>query len=135
MGDRGRKSAASLAVVKPEGQVVPRPQPPTDLTPEQAHEWRAITNGMAATAFPRETHAMLGAYCRHTVSLRRVAELIQIAESADEFDVVKYDRLLKMQERESRCIASLAVRLGMAQTTANDQNKKPAASNPWEYKG
>jgi hypothetical protein len=136
MGTRGRKSSAELAIVGPSGVVtVNRPNAPSELGDEQAVEWRQVVNAHAADRFPREQHAMLGAHCRHVVAMRRIGQLIAAAEAAEPFDVAEYDRLLKMQERESRCLASLAVRLGFAYSTAYE--KRPAkggttAKAPWE---
>jgi hypothetical protein len=68
MRQRGRKSAASLSV--PRGNVVemvPRPPPPSDLTDEQAEEWKAIVGRLPAEWFPRETWPVLVQFCRHTV--------------------------------------------------------------------
>lgn len=137
MGARGRKSAAELAVIGSTGVVqVSRPQPPTELTEEQSAEWRAIVNAHPAERFAREQHSMLMAHCRHTVAIRRIGQLIAAAEKADPFEVEDYDRLLKMQERESRCLASLAVRLGFAYSTAYEKRPakgKSAAPKPWEF--
>jgi len=136
MGTRGRKSAAELAVIGSQGVVqMTRPKPPEELTDEQAEEWRAIVNQQPAERFTAETHGMLAAYCRHVVALRRIGQMVSACESAEEFDLKEYDRLLKMQERESRCIASLAVRLGFAYSTAYEK-RKPAKGGkrmPWEF--
>jgi hypothetical protein len=132
MGTRGRKSAADLSVISAGGvSTTSRPKPPSELTTEQADEWRAIVNHLSADRFPREMHGLLSGYCRHIVALRHVGQLIDAAEQADELDIGEYDRLLKMQERESRCIASLAVRLGIAQTTIKD-TKRSVTKKPWE---
>lgn len=141
MGVRGRKSAAALAVIGPSGvEVVERPRPPAELTDEQQVEWRAIVNAHAADRFPREQHPMLTAYCRHVVAQRRIAQLVADCEGGDgPFDPDHYDKLLRMQERESRCLASLAVRLGFAYSTAYE-TKRPAKGKgttrkPWEIEG
>jgi hypothetical protein len=42
------------------------------------------------------------------VTARRIAKLLADMEADPELNVRDYDRLLKAQERESRCIASLA---------------------------
>jgi hypothetical protein len=98
---RGRKSAAALTVISSSGvETVRRPEPPTELTDEQADEWRAVVMRLPADWFPRETHALLTQYCRHVVAARRVAQLIEGAEGAAEFDVETYERLLRMQEKE-----------------------------------
>lgn len=137
MGTRGRKSTAELAVIGSTGVVtVNRPAPPGELSDEQAAEWRAVVNVHSADRFPREQHAMLSAHCRHTVALRRIGQLIAAAEKAEEFDLDGYDKLLKMQERESRCLASLAVRLGFAYSTAYEKRPekgKQSGPKPWEF--
>src|SRR3546814_80496 len=99
MGTRGRKSAAELALPAVTAEIQ-RPDAPYDLTDEQTEEWWAVVNRMPADWFPRETHALLGNYCRHVVMARRVAQLIQAAEKAEELDISEYDRLGKMMERE-----------------------------------
>jgi hypothetical protein len=88
-----------------------RPEPPADLTPEQRIEWALVVNSAPADWFAPYNHSVLAQYCRHAVAARRVAQLIQQFESQDGFDVSEYDRLLKMQERESRVISSLLTKL------------------------
>ena len=136
MGVRGRQSVASLSIVGVSSvERFERAQPPHELTPEQADEWRAVVERMPAEWFPRETHAMLAQYCRHVVRANRVAQLVARCEGNDEFDLKEYDTLLKMQERESRCIASLATRMRITQQTVYDKSKKRGSSiskKPWE---
>jgi hypothetical protein len=134
MGIRGRKSTASLTVVSPAGiESSRRPKPPEELNQEQATEWLAVVNRLPADWFPRETQPMLALYCRHIVSARRVAQLIEAAESGESLDLEQYDRLLKMQERESRAISSLATRMRISQQSTYDKSrKKPlSAQKPW----
>lgn len=136
MGSRGRTSGASFEVAALAGSTIAiaRPDAPYELTDEQADEWRAVVNRMPADWFPRETWAMLSQYCRHVVNARRVAQLIGQAERGDSLDVKEYDVLLKMQERESRCIASLATRMRISQQTQYDKSKKRGSggvNKPW----
>lgn len=134
MGTRGRKSAASLTVITPEGvETNRRPLPPAELNDEQAVEWTAVVNRLSADWFPRESHSMLALYCRHVVSARRVAQLIEAAEAEESLDLERYDRLLKMQERESRAISSLATRMRMSQQSTHDPRRKKALTQkkPW----
>jgi hypothetical protein len=136
MGSRGRTSTAALSVIGSTGiEVVSRPKAPSELTDEQSIEWREIVNSHPADQFPRARYSMLADYCRHTVIARRVAQMITACEAAETFDLDLYDRLGKMLDRESRCIASLAVRLGIAYSTAYE--KRPAkgqgsTKKPWE---
>lgn len=135
MGARGRTSSAELSVVS--GGVITairRPDPPAELTDEQAAEWRAVVNRLPADWFQRETYPLLAQYCRHVVAARRVSQLIANHEEGETFSVEDYDRLLKMQEREGRAISSLATRMRISQhATYDKKRKKPIeASRPWK---
>jgi hypothetical protein len=125
---------ASLTVV-PIGETIRRPDAPADLDDEQAAEWRAIVDRLPADWFLRETHGMLAAYCRHIVSSRRVAELVARAQESEDLDIVVYDRLLKMQQRESLALATLATKMRISQQSTYDQSKKKPFKpfkKPWE---
>lgn len=129
MGTRGRISSAALTVVgASEIEPVERPQAPAELTPEQKLEWYAIVNRMPADWFPRETHSMLAQYCRHIVRARRLGQLLDTAESADDFDVKEYRDLLRSEEEQSRAIASLATKMRISQQTTYDKSKKKSQS-------
>jgi hypothetical protein len=137
MGTRGRTSSAELTVIAGNGvETVRRPDPPAELSDEQAAEWTAIVSRMPADWFPRETHGLLAQYCRHVVAARRIAQLVAAMEADDDgFDLGAYDKALKMQEREGRAISSLATRMRLTQQTTYDKSKKkPAASGkrPWD---
>jgi hypothetical protein len=132
---RGRVSAAALTVISPGGiETIRRPAPPDDLSDEQAAEWKAVVNRLPADWFPRETQGMLAQYCRHVVAARRVAQLVKAIEADADFDIVAYDRALKMQEREGRAISSLATRMRITQQTSYDKSKKKPIQGvkPWE---
>jgi hypothetical protein len=114
---RGRKSAASLTVV-PAAEIisiVERPQPPAELSLEQAVEWRAIVDRLPAGWFPRETWPLLSQYCRHVVNARRVAQLLAQHEGAADFNTADYGALLAMQERETKAILATARGLKLSQ--------------------
>jgi hypothetical protein len=75
---RGRVSATDLAIVPmaPLG-AVERLKPPHDLTDEETEIWVAVTNTEAADWFTPSTAPLLAQYCRHVISSRRVAEMIE----------------------------------------------------------
>ena len=78
---------------------------------------------------------LLTQYCREVVQARRVAELIERATSDPELSIKDYDRLLKMQARQSATIRSLATTMRISQqaTTNHRGNKKiTSARKPWE---
>jgi hypothetical protein len=133
MGARGKKSTASMSVVQPGGiTAIRRPQPQSGLTDEQSDIWRNVVNRLPADWFPAETHDMLSQYCRHVVSSRRVADLIEMLLNQKEFAAEDYDRLLKMQEREGRAMSALATRMRFSQqsTQSKDRNKGTLVKQP-----
>ncbi len=149
MGVRGRTSSAALSVRRSvDVQEICRPDAPYDLTDEQAEEWRAVVDRMPADWFPRETWGMLTAYCRHVVSQRKVAQMIQALEGEMQAEVdagtprsevllsssKSLDRLFKMQEREGRAISLLATRMRLSQQSSYDKSRKKGspAKRPWE---
>lgn len=150
MGTRGRTSAAALSVISGGGiETVRRPDPPRELTDDEAVEWRAVVNRLPADWFPTETLPLLAQYCRHTVAARRVATMIEqldnlmgaeVKSGGNPAEVVMssakaVDRLLKMQERESRCLSSLATKMRISQQTTYDKSRKKgsvAPKKPWE---
>jgi hypothetical protein len=137
MKQRGRKSAGALEIAT---LAVPldrteRIKPPHDLVDEEVEVWVAVVNNEPADWFSPSTAPLLANYCRHVVSARRVAELIERATSDPDLNIADYDRLLKMQERESRCLSSLATKMRISQqaTTNHRGNRKPGVvKKPWE---
>ena len=138
MKQRGRKGA--LSVVHESGvSAVDRPEPLPELTPEQRVIWIQTVNALPADWFPEETHGFLAQYCKHVVTSRHVAQMIEQAESGGEIDVTEYDKLLKMQERESRILLSLGTKMRMTQQATYDREKvktggAATVNTPWATK-
>jgi hypothetical protein len=141
MGIRGRKSLASLAVVRPISDS--RPQPPPELTEEQSVEWLEVTRRLPTDYFPRETHAMLAAFCRHVVAYRMLSKTIDEFEPtwmAEEGGLERLDRLGKMRDREGRALSSLATRLRLSPQSRMHQRSAARAADrggtggprPWD---
>jgi len=132
MEKRGRKSSASLQVIRPANiTAVERPAALEMLTDEQAGVWGKVVNRMPAEWFRDETHELLAQYCRHAVSVRRVAELIESLLSDEEESgnwLSEYNRLLIMQEREGRALSSLATRMRISQHSQYEKDKKRGSS-------
>lgn len=136
MSKRGRKSQAALEVVSAKPvEAVERPLAPHDLTDEETEVWAAVVDSMPADWFTPATVPLLAQYCRHVVQAKRIAEMIERATSDPDLAIKDWDRLLKMQERESRTISSLAVKMRISQSaTRNDRgnrNTRPTRK-PWE---
>lgn len=133
---RGRPSAASmeLATVSPI-EIVARQVAPHDLNDEECEVWSAVVNSEPADWFTPSTVPLLRQYCRHVIQARRVAELIEKATCDPDLAFKDYAKLLETQRMESAIIATLAVKMRIAQqsTTNHRGNKKPSATKkPWE---
>ena len=134
MGKRGKKAGADLAVVRSADVIaIPRPNPPSVLTAEQADVWVSVTNSLPADWFPVGTHGLLIQYCRHIVDANRIAQLLD-AYVHDAVPVAIYSGMLKEQRAESRIIASLATRMRISQQATQDRerNKGKPKLPPWE---
>jgi len=136
---RGRRSSASLTVVPALVGAVPRHRAPSELSKEQAGIWNAVVAAEPADWFSGSTRPLLVQFCRHIIAARRVAEMVATleaeiaAKSAEQSErpavmlstVKTFDRLQKMQERESRAIASLATKMRVSQqSTTNHRGNK-----------
>jgi hypothetical protein len=112
-----RKSVAALSVVPaPHGHK--RPEPPDELTAEEAVEWSVVVNRLPADWFPDESHQLLVQYCRHVVRARDIAGLLRRfdLEWTETLEgLQRYDKLTAMGEREGRAISSLATRMRLSQ--------------------
>lgn len=137
MKQRGRKSAASLTVV----QALPqRPAAPAELTGEQRTEWEAIVRSLPADWVQRENHPLLAAYCRHIVSARTVARMLDAVTPADveaTGGLKRFDKLASMAARESAALSMLATKLRLSVSsrirpeTAGTRSR-PSGRRPWE---
>ena len=130
MGKRGRKSAAELSVIP---GIPQRPEPPDELTPQQAEEWSEIVDRMPVDWFRREIHPLLCSYCRHVTNARHIAGLIEAAHDLDIGDrkaLMRFNRLLGMQERQSSALMGLATRMRLT-----NQSRYTASSAATAAKG
>ena len=114
---RGRKSAAALAIV-PAFARDQRPEPPAELTAEQAQTWQDIVASMPSDWFRAGTHVLLSQFCRHVATSRILADQInafQLEWLELKDGMRRYDRLLAMHDRESKAMSSLATKLRLTQ--------------------
>src|SRR6056300_1069359 len=134
MKQRGRKGMLSV-VSGADITATERPSTPPELTKEQKMVWVDVVNGLPADWFSGNSTATLLQYCRHVVAANHVAELLEQMEAHDDIDVVAYDKLLKMQERESRIILSAATKMRFTPQATYDREKVKNVSQvqkPWE---
>lgn len=122
---RGKKSAADLSTVAVSERFRAPPEPPKGLSARHAEVWRETTRRLPGDWFKDHHLRLLRQYCRHVVAADRVASLISQIEAGETLELVDYDRMLKMQERESRIVQALATAMRI---THQSLDKKVAAS-------
>ncbi|MER8743872.1 hypothetical protein NKH54_12380 [Mesorhizobium sp. M1004] len=127
---RGRKSAASLAIQTINiGQATPL-RPAEGLSEAETAIWFDVIACMPSGFFRPENAELLASYVRHSVSARDLSKMV--AEFRPDWIVKeggleRFDRLLKMRERESRAASAAARSLRM--TPQSQQDPKTAARN------
>jgi hypothetical protein len=127
---------------------IPRQRAPAELTDEQAAVWNRVTASQPADHFLKDEDNLVQ-YCRHVIEARDIAGTIRMlkasisemsrAEGTTPLAVIlsatkTLDNWLKMQERESRAIATLATKMRITQqATTNRRGNKIEAKKPWEF--
>jgi hypothetical protein len=134
-----RKSTDSLSIVTTlPGQ---RLRPPARLSAEAVGIWRAVVSGKPAAWFAADTAAVLEAYVLAVVGHRVVSKQIRGLEEkslATEDGLAAYDRLLRMQDRQARVLASMATKLRLTQQSrytpgaAATASAKAKGARPWD---
>ena len=141
MRQRGKRSAASLAVAMPAIGVERLPAP-VHLSDAERSIWLDTVNDQPAEAFTPTHIPVLEMYCRHVVRSRILADEIEAFDRAwlaDEDGLKRYDRLLAMAEREARAASALARSLRITRQSVIDPKVAGTAAarvvrsrKPWE---
>ncbi|WP_366555257.1 hypothetical protein [Aquibaculum sediminis] len=123
-------------MVAKRGQVMTVPEPPFDLVDEEAAEWRRQIIDMDPSRCTPETLALLTQLCRHIVCARRIARNITKFNKAKHHPIKPYNDLLRMQERETRCIVSIAKQIriavdGYGKTKGRGGRRVSLEASPW----
>ena len=139
MATRGRKSAASLAIVTNiPGQ---RPEPPSELTENEADVWRSVVATKTADWFQEDSQPLLINYCRHKVRQKFLSDQINEYTSEwlqDEEGLRRYERLMSMSIKESGMISAIATKLRLTPqsrwqpSSASVKNNQAAIKRPWD---
>lgn len=144
MAQRGRKSAASVAVVAQVGPVVSESRllPSLHLSDAEQTVWARLVNDHPATAFTETHRDLIELYCQHIVQAQLLEDEIQNFDRvwlADDDGLKRYDRILAMREREVRSASSLATRLRITRQATTDPKTVGRANastargkKPWE---
>lgn len=132
MAQRGRKSAAALAILpfQEMAEPVERPAAPDRLPPPQAAEWDAIVQSLPADYFSGANQQPLECMVGHIGTARVLAEVINrfdVSRLDTELGLYEYDKLTKMAARESTAIAMLSAKLRLLPW----RQPEPPGQRPW----
>lgn len=142
MGNRGRASVESQAIVVA-GNFGQRPEPPEELTADQAEIWRSVVASEAADFFRTAAlRGLLKDYCRHTVTAAAISKQINAFEAAwlsDAEALQHFDRMTKIRDRETKAAAEKATKLRLTnqsrytpQAAATAAKHANTQKKPWE---
>ena len=125
MDQPGRVSQDALSVTVPPTATADRPPPPAHLGERERAEWQAIIERMGANLLPRETHALLEAFCAVKVQLQTVSTALaafggQVPEDKERWD--RYKELTRMRGMLSGQLASLSTKLRLAPSARFDRH-------------
>ena len=141
MALRGRKSAASLAVSVIDDAATKLPSPPAYLTPEQEDVWRMVIASRGGDLIAPESFPVLIEYCRAVIAGNQIAAQLDSFDTswvADDEGLKRWDKLLAMQDRSAKIVASLAAKLRLTPSSrvqaisAGRNANKGAKRKPWE---
>lgn len=137
MESRGRQSESEREVSSVVRIADVRPEPPAELGPDEAIEWRRVVNSMPLGWYRNEYHGVLIPYCEQIVVGRQCAA--QARELTDKFgaDLDLYIKLTKMAERANRAVDKFGTTLRVTPQSRYDREKAARDSNkgqnqrPW----
>jgi hypothetical protein len=141
MAQRGRKSAASLSVV-PNDAEKKLPEPPAELSEEEAQVWRDVVSTKPHDWFDKDTFPLLKDYCRHIIRQDKLSDLINHFEASDKpHAIMDLDRLLRASDRESKTIMALATKMRLSQQSKYGARQAETAARrgkggqqaPWQF--
>ena len=140
MGTRGKQSSAALELsgLAQQIEVVRRPDAPLDLTPEEADVWGETVDALPADWFARESWPLLKQWCRHTITARRVSQMIDAESARDELNIGALKELLGMQAKETAALKALAASMRLSQQASysargagGEKSRRSAMPKPW----
>lgn len=140
MDQRGRKSSSKLTVLP--GGEDKRPPAPKELSEREAEIWDAVIATKPADWFDDDTYPLLKDYCRHIVRQDKLSRLINeySPDGDSEKAIGALDQLLKMSERETRLIATLATKMRLSQQSKYGARGAESAARrgrqkakPWNF--
>lgn len=140
MAKRGRPSSAELTTPRPAAERQDRPDACYSLPDEAAEVWRATVEALPADWIGAEALPVLAAYCRTTVALRRLGQLVHQAEyMPGDLDLAQYSLLLRLHAQQAQTLKTLGTALRLtpqsrykAEAAARRIGDHSTGKRPWE---
>ena len=140
MAKRGRPSSADLTTQRPPVARQDRPDACYSLPDEAAEVWKATVEALPADWIGAEALPVLAAYCRTTVALRRLGQLVHQAEyTPGDLDLDQYSLLLRLHGQQAQTLKTLATALRLtpqsrykAEAAARRIGEHSTGKRPWE---
>ena len=136
---RGRKAADDTPGALPIALVpAQKPEPPEELTLEEAEEWKRYVGRMPADWFTAEVQPVLVELCRHRCLSRKAAEALhQVGPLRSKASVEAFVQLSRAHTEQSKMVVTLSTKLRL--TPQSRYATKPAYNavkssirKPWE---
>ncbi|KPP81852.1 MAG: hypothetical protein HLUCCO07_16790 [Rhodobacteraceae bacterium HLUCCO07] len=138
MGQRGRRSQAELEVASPVVTVT-APDACYSLRDEEAEVWQAVVESLPADWITPGSAPVLAAYCRATVSARRLGMLIAQEEASPEYDADRHLQFIRAHSQIAATIKTLATSLRLTpqarytpQRAGTQAGRTGSGKKPWE---
>ncbi|WP_157958567.1 hypothetical protein [Salinicola sp. CPA57] len=145
MGARGPKSKNELSLIdNSTTQIQQRIAPPADLTKNEQSIFQDLVNQLPASWFNKTHISMMCQYCRHVSTSQMIAYQLQqltAQQLLNEEGLTRFDKLSKMQERETRAITTLMRSMRLTHQATYDHKTSHTAKHaagqaidkkPWE---
>ena len=139
MGSRGRKSGAELEVAQVPVSATARPDACYSLRDEESEVWKAVVESLPADWISPGSAPVLAAYCRATVSARRLGMLITQEEASRDYDVDRHLAFIKAHSQVAGTLKALATSLRLTPQSRYTPQKAGTAAGgygsgkrPWE---
>lgn len=119
-------------------EVLDRPEPPANFNFLESEVWQMVVDSMPSGWFPEASFPVLSAYCKNTVAMDNISELITVCtQDPIKMDINLYLKLVRSQKEVSSVLASLATKLRITQqSTVTKQgvprNNENTHKKPWE---
>ena len=111
MRKRGRTSSAELEIGVTALTITARPDCCYSLRDEESEVWKAIAESLPGDWISPGSAPVLAAFCRATVSARRLGMLINQEEASPDYDVKRHLDLIRAHSHVAATIKTLAASL------------------------